>query len=237
MDGMIGSAGVVAILLGLGGVIGLTRPGAFSWRWLLAAAAFVVLNDVLLTRGYGALPDLVGGDWNWQGKLVALAGTLTVAALPVIGWRASGLTLRQAPGSLKPALAVSLLYVAFFLMLALAFPGPEATAETVAFQLTMPGLEEEAFYRGVLLLMLGRAFTARLRFLGVEWHWGAVLSCVLFGLAHAFRFSDGAFAFDPLIMALTGVPSVIGVWLVLRTRSVLLPLLLHNFGNAITFLL
>ena len=101
----------------------------------------------------------------------------------------------------------------------------------------MPGLEEEAFYRGVLLLMLGRAFTARLSFLGVEWHWGAVLSCVLFGLAHAFSFSNGAFAFDPLTMALTGVPSVIGVWLVLRTRSVLMPLLLHNFGNAITFLL
>lgn len=237
MDGMIGSAGVVAILLGLGVVIGLAQPRAFSWRWLLAAAVLVVLNDVLLTSGYGNLPDLIGGNWNWQGKLLALAGTLTVAALPVIGWRASGLTPRQTPGSLKPALAVSLLYVAFFVALALAFPNQAASAETVAFQLTMPGLEEEVFYRGVLLLMLGRAFTARLSFLGVEWHWGTLLSCMLFGLAHAFSFSDGVFAFDPLTMALTGGPSVIGVWLVLRTGSVLMPLLLHNFGNAITFLL
>jgi membrane protease YdiL (CAAX protease family) len=236
MDGIIGTVGVVAILLGIGTVIGVAQRRSISWRWLLAAAALVILNDVLLTSGYRTLPDLVGGDWNWQGKLLALFATLAVAALPVVGWRASGLTLRQAPGSLKPALAVSLIYGAFFLTLALVFPNETPSAETIAFQLTMPGLEEEAFYRGVLLLMLGRAFTARLSFLGVEWHWGALLSCILFGLAHAFSVSDGAFAFDPLTMVLTGVPSVIGVWLALRTRSVLMPVLMHNFGNAIMLL-
>ncbi|KPF79302.1 abortive infection protein [Brevundimonas sp. AAP58] len=237
MDGVIGTAGVVAILLGLGTVIGIVQPSAISWRWMIAAAALVVLNDVLLTSGYRTLPDFVGGDWNWQGKLLALFATLAVAALPTIGWRASGLTLRQAPGSLKAALMVSLVYGAFFLTLALVFPNETASAETIAFQLTMPGLEEEAFYRGVLLLVLGRAFTARLSLLGVEWHWGAVLSCILFGLAHALSVSDGVFAFDTLTMALTGVPSVIGVWLVLRTRSVLLPVLMHNFGNAIMLLI
>ncbi|WP_333592586.1 CPBP family intramembrane glutamic endopeptidase, BDIM_20840 family [Brevundimonas sp.] len=237
MDGIIGTAGVVAILLLLGGALGLLQRGAFSLRWLLAAAAFVCLNDVLLTNGYGQWPDLLGGNWNWQGKALALAATLVIAALPLLGWKACGLTLRQAPGSLAPALLVSLPYVAFFAVLAFLFPNETASAETIAFQLTMPGLEEETFYRGVLLLMLGRAFTGRLAFLGVDWHWGAVLSCILFGLAHAFGFSDGRFTFDPLTMALTGVPSVIGVWLVLRTRSVLTPLLLHNFGNAITLLL
>ena len=100
----------------------------------------------------------------------------------------------------------------------------------------MPGLEEEAFYRGTLLFALDRAFLGRWRVLGVDWGWGALLSCVMFGLTHAFGFSDGQFSFDPLTMMLTGVPSVIGVWLVLRTRSVLLPIVLHNFGNAITLL-
>ncbi|OWY59602.1 hypothetical protein B7486_73695 [cyanobacterium TDX16] len=106
----------------------------------------------------------------------------------------------------------------------------------MAFQLTMPGLEEEAFYRGTLLFALDRAFLGRRRFLGVDWGWGALLSCVMFGLAHAFGFSEGQFSFDPLTMALTAVPSFIGVWLVLRTRSVLLPAVLHNFGNAITLM-
>lgn len=196
----------------------------------------MLLNDLLLTNLYGALPVLPEGERNWQGKLLALAATLIVASLPAFGWRACGLTLRQAQGSLPAAAALSAAYVAVFVALALVFPSEPASAENVAFQLTLPGFEEEPFYRGVLLLALYRAFKARKRGLGVDWSWGAVVSCALFGLAHAFSFSDGAFQFDPLVMLLTAGPSFIAVWLALRTRSVLLPILLHNFGNAIMLL-
>lgn len=235
MDSMVGTLGVGAILLLAGGMLGLLNLRGFSFRWLLVAVALAVVNDAMLTNGYGLIPDLLPQSaWNWQGKILALVATLIIASLPAFGWRRSGLTLVQAAGSLGSAIPVVLLYIAFFTGLALAFPSQPATAETIAFQLTMPGLEEEAFYRGVLLFALDRAFLDRKRFLGVEWGWGALLSCILFGLAHAFGFSDGQFSFDPLTMILTAVPSVIGVWLVLRTRSVLLPVVLHNFGNAIT---
>lgn len=237
MDGMIGIGGVLAALLLVGGGIGLMRRDLFSWPWLLAAAGLVLLNDVLLTNAYGRLPVVLPGDWNWQGKALALTATLIIAALPVFGWRACGFTLRQEPGRWRSAAAVALLYIGFFVALALAFPNEPASTETLAFQLTMPGFEEELFYRGLLLLALGRAFTGRARLLGVDWSVGAILSCLLFGMAHAFGYSDGAFQFDPMIMALTAGPSLIAVWLVLRTRSVLAPVVLHNFGNAITLLI
>lgn len=235
MNGIISIAGAVAILLLAGGALGILRRREFSVGWLLVAAALVLVNDALLTNGYGLIPNLLpDSDWNWQGKALALVATLLIASLPVFGWRRSGLTLAQAAGSLKASIPVVLLYIAFFTGIAWLFPTEPASAETIAFQLTMPGLEEEPFYRGVLLFALDRAFQGRKQLLGVEWGWGAVLSCVVFGLAHAFGFSDGQFSFDPLTMALTAVPSLIGVWLVLRTRSVLLPVVLHNFGNAIT---
>lgn len=235
MNGIIGIAGVLAILFGAGGMVALVQRGGVSARWLGVAAGLVLLNDLLLTRLYGALPDLLpGADWNWQGKLLALAGTLAVASLPAFGWRASGLAVPRAPDGWRPVLLVSGTYLAVFLALALAFPNAPASAETIAFQLTLPGLEEEPFYRGVLLLALLRAFPGRKRLLGVDWSWGAVVSCGLFGLAHAFGYSKGGFQFDPLTMLLTAGPSLIAVWLALRTRSVLLPVLLHNFGNAIT---
>ena len=237
VDGLIGEGGVLALLLVAGGLIALTGRSAVSWRWLLVAVGLSLLNDALLTRGYGLIPTLLPhADWNWQGKAMALAATLLIAASPAFGWRRCGLTLRQSPGSLRGALIVCAVYALLFVGLALAFPSGKATAETVAFQLTMPGLEEEPFYRGVLLLALERAFAGKVRLLGVDWGWGAVLSCILFGLAHAFGFSKGAFSFDGVTMALTAGPAFLAVWLRLRTASVLIPVLLHNFGNAIGLL-
>lgn len=233
MNGIVTILAIVTLLLGAGTLIGLIRRDLFSFRWLVVAAGLVVLNDALLTRGYGRVPDLIGGEWNWQGKLLALAATALIAALPAFGWRPAGFTWRQVPGSLRAAIPVALLYGLLFLGLAFAFPSDPATPETVAFQLTLPGVEEETFYRGLLLLALDRAFLGRMRWLGIEWGWGAILSCALFGLAHAFGYGADGFSLDPLTMALTGLPSFIAVWLRLRTGSVLLPILLHNFGNAI----
>lgn len=225
-----------ALLLGLGLALGLVRRADFDWRWLLAAVALVAFNNLLLSRGYRLIPAFLGGNWNWTGKALALAGTLAIASLPMFGWRRSGLTLEQQPGSLRAAIPVALLYCAFFLGIALAFSSPPPSREDVAFQLTMPGLEEELFYRGILLLALDQAFRARKRLLGVDWGWGAVLSCVAFGLAHALSYSKGEYSLDLSTMALTALPSFIAVWLRYRTGSVVLPVVLHNFGNAIGML-
>lgn len=236
MDGVFTVGAIVALLLVAGRAIALLGKGkGVSFRWLLVAAGLVLLNDALLTRVYRLAPDLIGGEWNWQGKILALLATLAIAALTAFGWRASGLTLRQA--DLKAPLVVAGLYALLFVALALALPNEPATSETIAFQLTMPGLEEEAFYRGLLLLVLDRAFTGRARVLGVDWSWGAALSCVLFGLAHAFGISKGEVSFEPLAFALTAGPSLIAVWVRLRTGSILLPVVMHNFGNAASLFL
>ena len=238
MDAIVGAGSVLVLLLLLGIAISLARRDLFSFRWLLIAAGLVALNDALLTSGYGLILDLTSElEWNWQGKTLALLATIMIAALPSFGWQRCGLTFAQKPGSLVTAIPVAALYVLFFVALAWVFPSDSASAETIAFQLTMPGLEEELFYRGILLFALDKAFLGRLRFLGVDWGWGAFLSCALFGLAHAFGYSDGAFHFDPTVMALTAIPSFIAVWLRLRTGSGLLPMLLHNLGNSMSFII
>ncbi|WP_296719326.1 CPBP family intramembrane glutamic endopeptidase [Erythrobacter sp.] len=227
----------ILILVGTG--LGLADRKNFSPGWLVVATALVFANDAMLTRVYGLIPDLLpDSDWNWQGKLMALVLSLGVAALGLFGWRRSGLTLRQHPGSLRSAAFVFAAYILFFLVIALAFDAGDATAETVAFQLTMPGLEEEIFYRGILLLALNEAFRGRIRLLGINWGWGALLSSLVFGLAHAFSYSAGeGFAIDPVYLALTAIPSLLAVWLRERTGSLLLPIAAHNFGNALPLML
>lgn len=236
MDGLIGLGGVLFLLLATGALIGLADRKRFKPSWLLVAALLVAANDLLLTRAYGLLPRWIEGEWNWQGKILALVATLAIAALPAFGWRRVGLTFRQKSGSMRAAVPVAALYCVSFSAIALVFGGADSSRETIAFQLTMPGLEEEPFYRGILLFALYRAFQGRARFLGVDWSWGALHSCALFGLAHAFGYSNGTFTFDPMIMASTAIPALLLVWLRLRTGSLLLPILLHNFGNAIGLL-
>jgi len=236
VNGLIGLAGTLALLMLFGAALSLADRRNFSVRWLVIAVVLVAINDALLTLGYGWLPDVLGGAWNWQGKFMALAVTIAIAALPAFGLRRVGLTLSHEAGSLKAAAPVAAAYCAFFVVIALLFPADQPSTEDVAFQLTMPGLEEELFYRGMLLFALDQAFRGRKRLLGVDWGWGAVLSCLLFGMTHAFGYSDGAFSFDPITMALTAIPSLIAVWLRLRTGSLLLPVLLHNIGNTLSLI-
>jgi hypothetical protein len=75
------------------------------------------------------------------------------------------------------------------------------------------------------------------RFLGADWGWAALLVAMLFGLAHAFGYSNGGFSFDPLVMLLTGGPAPLVYWLRQRSGSVLLPVLLHNTANTMPLLL
>lgn len=232
-EGLVSVLAICGGLLVVGAVAGVADRKNFAPKWLVAAAVLFFLNDAVLTRFYGLLPDLAEGEWNWTGKVLALVITLAMASHPAFGWQRSGLTLKQKPGSLRSALIVGALLVGLFTYFALSSDDGAASAETYAFQLTMPGLEEEPFYRGILLLALNEAFRGRFRALGIEWGWGAFLSSALFGMGHAFGFEDGGFSFDVMTFALTAAPSLILVWLRERTGSLLLPIILHNFGNSI----
>lgn len=61
---MIALAAVVPVLLVLGTAIGFADRRRFAPAWLGVAALLVIVNDALLTRGYGLIPDVLGGAWN-----------------------------------------------------------------------------------------------------------------------------------------------------------------------------
>jgi len=231
----IGWIGAVAAV-GLLGVV--ASKGRIGWGWFVAALVLMVAYDALLTRGYGHIPiRFWPSDWNWEGKTLAMVLSLTVASLPMLGWRRVGLTLRQDRRGIVGALVLCGLLTALFGGLALYFPGEGFDVDSLAFELTMPGLDEELFYRGVLLLMLNEAFGKPVRVLGASMGWGAVASSVAFGLAHALGYEHGAFTFDAVLMATTGGPALLLVWLKEKTGSLVLPIVMHNFANAISMLI
>lgn len=208
----------------------LSRPG-FRLNWLIISLLLYVLYEAFLTRGFYSFPPWPAtAQWNWLGKSLSLVAMLLIAALPGFGYRRCGLTLGQSQ-HWRSALIVTLLLSATFFFLAIRSADGADDWETIAFQWTMPGLDEEVFYRGVVLLALNEAFRSRWNVLGAPIGWGGILSCVLFGLGHALDYDDMGFSFDNVSFAVTGGPAFILVWLRERSGSLLLPIIGHNVAN------
>jgi uncharacterized protein len=221
----------VAVIAVLGGLCALLAPKAFRWRWLIVALLLVVVHDALLVRLYGLIPHLIPGSrWNWTGKILATLVILGIAALPRFGWKRSGITIRQAKNSGSAWIVFGALTAVIFIA-AVYFGDGRSDWDTILFQWTMPGIQEEVFYRGVLLLALNEAFTARKPVLGAEIGWGGVLATVAFGLIHSLFYGAEGVSFDAIAFAVTGGPALLLLWFREKTGSVVLPIVAHNVAN------
>lgn len=229
---------ILSLLTQLGAIGALALVGALifrrsvHWGWLIGALLLYAVYDALLSRLFGAVPSIPGSDWNWSGKFMSTGAMLVVASLPLFGWKASGLTLRQNPGS-WPAYLLFVALCGLYAYWALSTGDTGADAETIAFQWTMPGIDEELFYRGVLLLAFNEAFRAKANILGARIGYGGLLTSILFGFAHALFWENGAVDFDPMTFAMTGVPSLLLLYMREKTGSLLLPVIAHNVANGI----
>lgn len=221
-------------------VLVLARQVQLRIGWLVVAVAFfaiavtalVWLGDFIpLQRWFGPL------QWNWGGKIVGIAASLLmVAGLWLFARkppRESGLTLRMERGSIVPALLVSVLMVGATIGLeVLAQDGTDTSPERLLYQATMPGLDEELFWRGVFLLAMNEALRGgRFGLGGAELSWAGVLVSLLFGLVHGVQYSEGAFSVSWLVIGITGVIGFGLYWLRARTGSIVIPIIVHNVIN------
>ncbi|MEZ5894139.1 MAG: CPBP family intramembrane glutamic endopeptidase [Parvularculaceae bacterium] len=226
---VLGHIGVIAVLALIG--VGIFRR-SFNLGWLVAALVLYAVYDFLLTRGFHAIPNWPeGADWNWLGKIMSFAGMLIVAALPMFGFKRTGVTLKQAPNSLLAYVLFAGLSALFFYFAISGADGKPDDLETIAFQWTMPGLDEELFFRGVFLLAMNEAFSPRANILGARIGYGGLLTSVVFGLVHAMDYGAGGFSFDAMTFTVTGGPSLLLLWLREKTGSLLLPVIAHNIAN------
>ena len=104
------------------------------------------------------------------------------------------------------------------------------SAETLLFQSTVPGFDEELIYRGIMFAFIGLALGIQTR-IG-EW-WVVLFTSVLFGLAHGVDWNGYTFTLQFGMVLATGT---IGFWLAfvrLYTGSLLPCILLHNVYNVL----
>ena len=214
------------------------------WRsptaWLSSLAAVGVLVATLLAVAVAppllpTTPFIDALKWNWVGKVASIIVTLMAfLLLPAAAKEEAGLFRRPTPSNWGAVALVTIVLIAFFWTMA--WLARDATAtwpsrETILFQATMPGLDEEASFRGVILALLVGVFGKPVRFAGINFGWGALPIVTFFGLAHGFSAVSSGVAINWTTVAITGVTGVGLLWLKEKTHSIWVPVIVHNILN------
>jgi len=223
---------VVTFSLGLHKI--LKRPVNGRAVALGLAILLVYFAAVLATLGIQArIPFAEDLQFNWSGKILAICLTLLImASVPNSSAVEMGLTVRQKTGSVVPSLLVSVgLCVFAWGVTWLVGDARAATTERLLYQATLPGLDEELFFRGLLFALFLRAFANDSGSAdGPSWPAMTVVT-FLFAAGHALVFQKGSLAFDPIFFGYVALLGFGLLWIRQRTGSLLLPVLAHNVIN------
>ncbi len=234
----------LAVLVALIALASLFARKPIGLSWILAAlvvfaiywAALMYGGKLFTLDAMKPLADLLPSKgWNWRGKIVSILTTLLMTgAISLVlkdTWTRAGFTLRQAPNSIRPALIATAALVAISCTLEyIAHDGTDTSPGTLLYQAVAPGLDEEPFFRGLLLLLLAEAFAAdKARILCFGF--AGLISMIIFGVVHGVAVQDGALQIAPLAILYPGATGLGLLYIRERTGSLVIPILAHNAIN------
>lgn len=172
--------------------------------------------------------NIIDGSWNWDGKIYGIV--CGIAIYFIFRRQLSNnnfFTLKQDKVGLKSALKVTIAILSIAILGGVV-NDREFNIETLLFQISMPGIDEEIMYRGVLLGLMCSALRAG----GAAWRNPAIIiNAVLFGLVHSLSLGDGALQFNSVNFMWTGLLGYGFGYITIKTRSILIPMLTHNLYN------
>ncbi len=196
-----------------------------------------VMTNLLLTSGSN-INFFQGQQWNWVGKgLAIIAGLLFIAIIPTFNRTTFGITTKMSWSETKPLLNFCFIYL--IIRTGLNATSSDATlsinAETTLYQVTMPGLQEELLYRGILLGLLSSIFiNPSFTFLKVNFGLAAIITSLLFGFAHGINFNENySFSFNYFALFRTAFDGFLFALLTAKTKSIFPGIVFHNILNVI----
>jgi hypothetical protein len=199
---------------------------------------YYLLYSLILIEGNRF--NLFNLAWNWIGKILAILFSL------LFYFRYKRLFLNNQYVNLSPDkknLKSSIIILTFLAILSslggLSLNKQEWSTETVLFQLTMPGFDEEIAYRGVLLGLLTSISLPKLTFKIITINNPSIYVIgLLFGLIHAIHLDTSyliTFDFGPFLQ--TFIIGTLYSYMAVKTQSILLPIISHNLSNTLLSLI
>lgn len=197
-------------------------------RVLCIVACYLIYYFALTLQYHFDCFNLINGNWNWDGKIYGIACGVAMYFIFRRQFNENNFfTLKQNKEGIKSALK----FVVVILSIAIlggVVNEKEFNLETLLFQISMPGIDEEIMYRSVLLGLMCSA----LRTGGAAWRNPAIIiNAVLFGLVHSLTLGDGALQFNSVNFIWTAILGYSFGYITIKTRSILIPMLTHNLYN------
>lgn len=219
-------------------VLGLNRPD-YKWNRLVLFVFYFFFYTSLLSIPF-LLPEtkIIQSDyWNWSGKIYAIAGSLLFYALFKKNFTdIDYITFKQQNNSLNPIFFVTI--IVFLLTIGLAFSSTNKSDERLEFylfQFTMPGLDEELAFRGIMLGLLSSSLKSKIK-IGSSYigNPALLITSILFGLGHSLQidnnwnFHQNWFEF----FSAFSIGLLLG-WMTIKSGSILMAILVHDLINTL----
>ena len=203
-----------------------------TFKIVLIFSIFYLVNGILL---YLPLEfeqlRFFTGKWNWTGKIFALLGSiLFLVVYKKFDLKDYHLTFKQDKRFLKKGVFIVLLILFLQSIYTYIFNTPkECNYETILFQLTLPGIDEEIAFRGIMLGLLMKITKSDFKY---NIHPAILITALLFGMTHGLVLNNSfEIIFKSFPFFNTMILGMIWAWITLKSRSILLALMSHNLGN------
>jgi membrane protease YdiL (CAAX protease family) len=170
-------------------------------------------------------------NWNWVGKIYTIIGSILFLILyrkyPLKDYF---LTFKQENKFFKKGVLIIISLLILRTTQMFLAPTKVLNWETLFYQFSMPGIDEEIAYRGIMLGLLTKILKSKNLILNSSvW-----ITAILFGFAHGLSLTTEftiAFNIQPFLITL--IYGLIWGWITIKSGSILLALISHNLGNGI----
>lgn len=199
-------------------------------RIFFFALIYIIYQLILVLPKLSSALNFIGGNWNWEGKLFGIIwGIICYFIFRKYFSENDFFTFKQDRNGFKTALIATIISVLLVTAIAYLTGEDKFNVETLAFQLTMPAIDEEIMFRGILLGLLMTALRDKISFLGNP---AILLTAILFGFIHALTLEkDFSVNFEPIYFLHTGIGGFVFGWITVKSRSILLAVLAHGLAN------
>jgi len=178
----------------------------------------------------------IEGNWNWSGKLLTIAGSfIFFFFFKKDFYPHHFLTIKQEKKSLRKNAIIVIIISLIAILEGYLFYNESWNFETILFQSTLPGIDEEIAYRGIMLGILSSILIDKIRiFKKITFNPSIWIIGIIFGLIHALKLnSDWEVSFNTFYFVKTFILGTVWSWMVIKSKSILLPIVSHNLSNTL----